>query len=74
MGGMTTYLYGLMDNAETLKVRFRVGDLDLPEISGIPKVGWRRKEAQRAALVATQTGVEPTWCENLNGTRRNGLC
>ena len=30
--GMRTYLNGPMDYAKKLKVRFRVGDLDLPEI------------------------------------------
>ena len=29
--GMKTYLHGPMDYAKTLKLRFRVGDLDLPE-------------------------------------------
>ena len=29
--GMKTYLHGPMDFAKTLKLRFRVGDLDLPE-------------------------------------------
>ena len=29
--GMKTYLHGPMDYAKTLKRRFRVGDLDLPE-------------------------------------------
>ena len=29
--GMETYLHGLMNFAKTLKLRFRVGDLDLPE-------------------------------------------
>ena len=28
---MKTYLHGPMDYAKTLKVRFRAGDLDLPE-------------------------------------------
>ena len=28
---MKTYLHGPMDNAKKLKLRFRVGDLDLPE-------------------------------------------
>ena len=31
MMGMKTYLHGPMDYAKTLKLRFRVGDLDLPE-------------------------------------------
>ena len=29
--GMKTYLHGPMDFAKTLKLRFRLGDLDLPE-------------------------------------------
>ena len=29
--GMKTYLYGPIDNAKTLKLQCRVGDLDLPE-------------------------------------------
>ena len=29
--GMKTYLHGPMDYAKTLKLRFRVGDLDVPE-------------------------------------------
>ena len=29
--GMQTYLHGPLDFAKTLKLRFRVGDLDLPE-------------------------------------------
>ena len=29
--GMKTYLCGPMDYAKTLKLRFRVGNLDLPE-------------------------------------------
>ena len=44
---------------ETLKRRFREGGLDLPERS-LSVVGWRRKKAHRAALVATQARVEPT--------------
>ena len=40
--GMKLYLHGPMDFAKTLKLRFRVGDLDLPE-RGIPVAGRRRK-------------------------------
>ena len=29
--GMKKYLHGPMDHAKKLKLRFRVGDLDLPE-------------------------------------------
>ena len=32
--GMKTYVHGPMDSAKTLKLRFRVGDLDLPERRG----------------------------------------
>ena len=41
--GMKTYLHGPMDYAKTLKLRFRVGDLDLPERRGMPVVGKRRR-------------------------------
>ena len=30
--GMKTYLHGPMDYAKKLKLRFRVGNLDLPEV------------------------------------------
>ena len=50
--GMKTYLRGPMDYAETLKLRFRVGDLDLPERRDIPVVERRRKKMHRYALVA----------------------
>ena len=29
--GMKTYMHGPVDYAKTLKLRFRVGDLDVPE-------------------------------------------
>ena len=29
--GMTTYLHGPIGNAKNFKLRFRIGDLDLPE-------------------------------------------
>ena len=55
-----TYLHGPMDDATSLKLRFRVGDLDLPgEERGAPEVRWRREKAHGAARVATQTRVEP---------------
>ena len=50
---MKTYLHGPMDNAKTLKLRFRVGDLDLPERRGIPVVKGRKK-MRRCAIVAEQ--------------------
>ena len=33
---MKTYVHGPMDLAKTLKLRFRVADLDLPERRGMP--------------------------------------
>ena len=39
---MKTYLHGPVDYAKNLKLRFRVGDLDPPEIRDIPVVGKRR--------------------------------
>ena len=50
--GMKTHLRGPMDYAKTLKLRFRVGDLDLPERRGMPVVG--RRKMLRCALVAKQ--------------------
>ena len=52
--------YDLMDYSITLKLRFPVGDLDLPERRGITVVGKKRKNAHRAAYVENKTRVEPT--------------
>ena len=51
--GMKTYLHGPMVYATTLKLRFRAGDLDLPERRGIPVVEGR-KNMHRCARVAKQ--------------------
>ena len=51
--GMKTYLHDPMDYAKTLKLRLRIGDLDLPERRGLPAAG-RRKKMRRCALVAKQ--------------------
>ena len=51
--GMKTCLHGPMDYAKKLKLRFRVGDLDLPETRDIPGVG-RRTLLQICARVAQQ--------------------
>ena len=48
--GMKTCLHGPMDYAKTLKLQFRVGDLDLPKRRGIPVVERRRKKMHRCAL------------------------
>lgn len=71
--GMKIYLHGPMDYAETLKLHFRIRDLDLRK-RGVPVVGWWRKNAHRAAFGVTQTRVEPTHWETVNCTRRNGTC
>ena len=53
--GMKTYLHSPMDYAKTLKLRFRVGDLDLPGRRGIPVLAVeRRKKMHRCAFVAKQ--------------------
>ena len=72
--GIKTYVHGPMDYAKTLKLRFRVGDLDLPERKGILVGGWRRKKVHRAAFVAPQTRIESTQWDNGSCTRRNGMC
>ena len=50
--GMKTYLHDPMDYANTLKLRFRVGDPDPPERRHIPVVGRRRTWLQICARVA----------------------
>ena len=50
---MKTCLHGPMDYAKKLKLRFRVGDLDLPEIRDMPLVG-RRTWLQIYARVVQQ--------------------
>ena len=50
---MKTYLHGPMDYAKKLKLRFRIGDLDLPERRDIPVVG-RKTWLQICARVAQQ--------------------
>ena len=52
--GMKTCLHGPMDYAKTLKLRFVVGGLDLPERRGTPVVARRRRKMHRCALVAKQ--------------------
>ena len=50
---MKTYLRCPMDYAKTLKLRFRAGDVDLPERKrDIPVVERKRKMHRRCALVA----------------------
>ena len=46
--------HGPMDYARTLKLRFRVGDLDLPERRKRGPVVGRRRKMHRCALVAKQ--------------------
>ena len=53
---MKTYLHSPMDYAKTLKLRFRVGDLDLPERRQryTTIIVERREKMHRCALVAKQ--------------------
>ena len=51
---MKTYLHGAMDYVKTMKLRIRVGDLDLPERRGVPVVEGRTKMMHICALVAKQ--------------------
>ena len=72
-----TYLYGPMDYAKTLKLQFRVGDLNLPERRR--RYTRSREEEEEYAqmchvLVAEQKRIELTLCENVKCTRRNGMC
>ena len=55
--GMKTCLHGPIDYAKNFKLRFRIGDLDLPERRGLPVVEWRKK-MHRLALLAKQAMVE----------------
>ena len=57
---MKTYLHGAMDYVKTMKLRIRVGDLDLPERRGIPVVG-RRKDVP----LWQGNRAELTWWEHV---------
>ena len=73
--GMKTYLHDPIDAAKNLKLRFRVGDLDLPEEEKyVPVVERRRKTMHRSVPVAKQWRAEPIKWWNVNYTRRNGTC
>ena len=52
--GMKKYLHGPMDFAKTLKLRFRVGDLDLRERRKRYTSSREEEEVHRCALVAKQ--------------------
>ena len=58
---MKKYLHGPMDYAKKLKLRFRVGDLDLRERRDIPVVRRRRTWLHICARVAQQQRVGLTW-------------
>ena len=53
---MKTYLHGPMDYAKTLKLRFRVGDLDLPE--GSKRYASAREEEELAQMCPCDKAVE----------------
>ena len=71
--GTKTYLHGPMDYPKTLKLQFRVWNLDLPETRDLPVVG-RRRKMHRCALVAGQKRVELTLYGNVKCTMRSGMC
>ena len=56
--GMKTYLHGPMDYAKKLKLRFRVGDLDLPE--GRKRYTSSREEDVVAHMCPCGTTLEST--------------
>ena len=58
--GMQTNLHGPLGYAKTLKLRFRVGHLDLPQRRDMPVDARRRKKMHRCVFVAKQKGVELT--------------
>ena len=64
---------GPMDSATTLKQRFWCRGPGPARTRGTPVVGWRRKKAHRAALVATQTRVKPTQWEKVKFTGRSEM-
>ena len=51
---METYLHGPLDYAKTLKLRVRVGDLDLPERRGTYTSSRVEEEDVQKCLVAKQ--------------------
>ena len=72
---MKIYLHGQMDYAKKLKLRFRVGDLDLP---GKRKRYTSRREEEDVAtnMCPRGTTIESiglTWQKNVKYTRRNGM-
>ena len=54
--GMKTYLHGPMDNEKKLKLRFRVGDLDLP--AGRKSYTISREEDTDAHMCPCGTAIE----------------
>ena len=71
---MKTYLHGPMDYAKNLKLRFRVGDLDLPERRK-RYISSREKEDADAHVCPRGTAIESRThiveeCENVQGGTR----
>ena len=72
---MKTYLRGPMDYAKKLKLRFRVGDLDLPE-KRKRYTSSREEEDVAANMCRCGTTIENRAYmggENVKHTRRNGV-
>ena len=57
--GMKTYLHGPVDYAKTLKLRFRVGNLDQPE----------RRKTYTGSRVEEEEGAQSCRCGNANESR-----
>ena len=62
-----------MDYVKTLKLQFRVGDLDLPERRKRYTIS-QEEEDDKCAFVAKQKRLELTLWENVKRARRSGMC
>ena len=69
---MKTCLHGPMDYSKTLKLRFRVWELDLPERREM-RTGSREEEeddAQMCVCGKSKERLELAWSEDVNCTNR----
>ena len=70
-----TYLHGQMDCAKMLKLRFRLGDLDLPERRKRYTSSSRGEEAQDAQMYPCGKAVPGSkYGINVKYTNRNEMC
>ena len=59
-----------MDYAKTLKLRFRVGNLDLPE----KRMGYTSSREEEEDAQGQSNRLELTLLKNMKCTRRSGMC